>query len=102
MRRCRNESNTVFFSFWLSHVPPGRFDGFWALLERCLAPGGRVFMVDNRWYPEYRWGRGAAPDEPEDAAPWVVRRRLDDGRAFDIVKVFYDREEVAARLGTLG
>ena len=25
----------VFFSFWLTHVPPSRFEWFWALVERC-------------------------------------------------------------------
>ena len=35
--------DVVFFGFWLSHVPPERFAGFWQLVSRCLAPGGRVF-----------------------------------------------------------
>lgn len=40
--------DVVFFSFWLSHVPRARFPAFWALVRSCLAPGGRVFLIDNR------------------------------------------------------
>src|SRR3954469_20073525 len=28
--------DVVFFSFWLSHVPPERFDGFWARVREAL------------------------------------------------------------------
>ena len=34
--------DTVFFGFWLSHVPPERFAAFWETVRGCLAPGGRV------------------------------------------------------------
>ena len=37
----------VFFSFWLSHVPPERFTTFWDLTRACLKPEGRVFFVDS-------------------------------------------------------
>jgi ubiquinone/menaquinone biosynthesis C-methylase UbiE len=36
--------DSVFFGFWLSHVPPQRFAPFWSLLDRCLNPGGRVLF----------------------------------------------------------
>ncbi|HEU0053156.1 MAG TPA: class I SAM-dependent methyltransferase, partial [Longimicrobium sp.] len=39
--------DVVFFSFWLSHVPPERFDAFWETVAGALAPGGRVFFVDS-------------------------------------------------------
>src|SRR4029077_19663059 len=44
--------DVVFFSFWLSHVPRSRFSGFWSLVRSCLAPGGRVFLIDNRNDPD--------------------------------------------------
>src|SRR5262249_52273482 len=43
--------DVVFFSFWLSHVPPKRFDAFWALVRRSLRPGGRFFLIDSRHEP---------------------------------------------------
>ena len=39
--------DVVFFSFWLSHVPPERFEAFWAMVRGALNPGGRVFFVDS-------------------------------------------------------
>ena len=44
--------DTVFFSFWLSHVPPERFGGFWETVKACLNPGGRVFLIDSSYTKE--------------------------------------------------
>ena len=43
--------DTVFSSFWISHVPASRWSDFWALVERALAPGGRVQLG---WRSEVR------------------------------------------------
>jgi len=90
--------DVVFFSFWLSHVPPDRFDAFWETVRACLAPGGRVFFVDSRFEPT-----GTAADQPlVDPDATAVTRRLNDGREFRIVKVFYEPGELAARLAIPG
>ena len=39
--------DTVFFAFWLSHVPPGRFETFWRMVSQALVPDGRVLFVDT-------------------------------------------------------
>jgi demethylmenaquinone methyltransferase/2-methoxy-6-polyprenyl-1,4-benzoquinol methylase len=90
--------DTVFFGFWLSHVPPERFAEFWRLVGSCLAPGGRVFFVDSRHEPT-----STAVDHrlPAPAAT-VLRRRLNDGREFQIYKIFYDPADLAGRLSELG
>jgi demethylmenaquinone methyltransferase/2-methoxy-6-polyprenyl-1,4-benzoquinol methylase len=94
----REQFDTVFFGFWLSHVPPERFVAFWQLVRACLAPGGRVFFVDSR-----RDETSTAVDHrlpaPETA---VARRRLNDGREFQVYKVFYDAADLTARLRELG
>ncbi len=41
----------VFMSFWLSHVPDARFDAFWAMVRRALAPGGFAYVVDSAHDP---------------------------------------------------
>ena len=90
--------DVVFFSFWLSHVPPERFDAFWNLVRACLKPTGRVFFLDSRYDPD-----STAADhrlEGEDAT--TTGRRLNDGREFRIVKVFYQPDALAARLAGLG
>ena len=39
----------AFFGFWLSHVPPERFDDFWDLVSRSVHEEGRIFFVDSRY-----------------------------------------------------
>ena len=96
--RSRERFDTVFFGFWLSHVPPERFAAFWEMVRGCLAPGGRVFFVDSR-----REETSTALDHrlPGPEAT-VLRRRLNDGREFQIYKVFYEPAELEERLRALG
>jgi SAM-dependent methyltransferase len=84
----------VFFGFWLSHVPPERFESFWELVAECLGPGGRVLFVDDAYRPSEELVDG------EKAA--TIRRRLGDGSAFRIVKVPYTAAELERRLTRLG
>jgi ubiquinone/menaquinone biosynthesis C-methylase UbiE len=39
--------DVIFFGFWLSHVPPQRFDEFWELVRSAMKPDGRFFFVDS-------------------------------------------------------
>lgn len=90
--------DTVFFSFWLSHVPPERFAAFWDTVRAALRPGGRVFFLDSLRAETATDTGGRLPD----TGSTVAERRLADGRAFRIVKVFYDPAELPARLRELG
>jgi demethylmenaquinone methyltransferase/2-methoxy-6-polyprenyl-1,4-benzoquinol methylase len=86
--------DVVFFAFWLSHVPLGRFEAFWSLVADCLEPHGRVFFVDDA---------DRTPDELIDgASSSTIRRRLDDGTAYRLVKVPHQPRELEERLGRLG
>ncbi len=87
----------VFFSFWLSHVPPERFAAFWSLVRDCLAPGGRVFLVDSLYALT-----SSAHDHRLDAEATHMTRRLNDGSEYRIVKVFYTPERLRAELAALG
>lgn len=90
--------DVVFFSFWLSHVPPERFDAFWGMVRDALAPGGRVFFIDS-----LRTELSTATDHRlagEDDV--VLERKLNDGRRFHIYKVFYDPAGLAVRLRSIG
>lgn len=89
--------DVVFFSFWLSHVPPERFDAFWELVHAALAPGGRVFFLDSL-YNETSTARDHQL-EGDDATS--VTRRLNDGSTYRIVKVFYQPSELQERLTPL-
>jgi demethylmenaquinone methyltransferase/2-methoxy-6-polyprenyl-1,4-benzoquinol methylase len=81
--------DVVFFSFWLSHVPEGRFAEFWALVRSALRPDGRVFLIDS--------------GPPEVAGEGELQvRQLADGREFTIVKRFWQPDELAERVAALG
>jgi demethylmenaquinone methyltransferase/2-methoxy-6-polyprenyl-1,4-benzoquinol methylase len=88
--------DVVFFGHWLSHVPPDAFDRFWALVARCLRPGGRAAFVDED-------DRAQSFDECTviDGTP-VARRRLRDGTTYDVVKVFWNPNDLATQLTELG
>jgi demethylmenaquinone methyltransferase/2-methoxy-6-polyprenyl-1,4-benzoquinol methylase len=88
----------VFFGFWLSHVPNDRFDAFWATVADALAPGGRVFFLDSLWNPEST----AKDHRLGDPEAGIVTRRLDDGRVYQVVKVFRRPDRLEERLAGLG
>lgn len=88
----------VFMSFWLSHVPRARFAAFWAMVREALAPGGFAWLIDSVNDPT-----STAANHPRpDAKAGLATRRLEDGREFRIVKIFYDAAELDARLGECG
>lgn len=94
----KEEYDTVFFSFWLSHVPPARFSDFWGLVGDCLAPGGRVFFVDS----QHEQSSTAIDHRLPDREHIQLLRRLNDGREFRIYKLFYDAHALEKQLGGLG
>jgi SAM-dependent methyltransferase len=87
--------DVCFFGFWLSHVPQRRSKAFWQLVRRALKPDGRVFLLDN-----------ARPGDPcytvAVGGSEVVRRRLSDGREFDIVKRVRTPAGLEGELAELG
>ena len=88
--------DTVFFAFWLTHVPPARFATFWSMVGAALAPGGRVCFIDSS-------SRERASEQVlADQSTPTVWRRLRDGSQHRVVKVYYTPGELAARLAELG
>ena len=90
--------DAVFFSFWLSHVPDERFAAFWKTVAAALAPGGAAYLIDSAFDPTSTAKDHVLPGR--DAG--VVIRKLNDGREFRIVKLFYRPEELAAKLSEFG
>ncbi|HET8785798.1 MAG TPA: methyltransferase domain-containing protein [Candidatus Limnocylindrales bacterium] len=86
----------LFMGFWLSHIPRERLAGFLALCGRWLKPGGRIAFIDSLDDPASR-----AVDHPSPEDDRAVRK-LDDGREFTIVKVFYDPDELRQALSAAG
>ena len=86
--------DVVFFAFWLSHVPLERFESFWTLVADCLEPGGRVFFIDDgyRTADELIYGESSA----------AIRRRLEDGSTYRVIKVPHEPADLERRLARLG
>jgi demethylmenaquinone methyltransferase/2-methoxy-6-polyprenyl-1,4-benzoquinol methylase len=61
-------------------------------------PGGRIFMIDSRLAQT-----STAKDRPiaEHDEPYQIRK-LNDGREFKIVKVFYERQSLQDKLAEAG
>lgn len=87
----------VFFGFWLSHVPEERFAQFWAMVRAAVRDDGQAFFVDNLFGQEQ-----TARDHQAIDLGGVVERKLNDGRTFSIIKIFYQPGALRARLETLG
>jgi 2-polyprenyl-3-methyl-5-hydroxy-6-metoxy-1,4-benzoquinol methylase len=89
--------DAVVFAFWLSHVPAARFGTFWRLVRTALKPNGTAFFVDSLLEQA-----STARDHGALDTAGIVERRLNDGREFRIVKVFYEPEPLERRLAAGG
>jgi trans-aconitate methyltransferase len=89
--------DAIFFAHWLAHVPSSHFDAFWSTVDAALLPGGHVVVIDvssaeKRIEEELR----------QDQDVPLARRRLKDGRRFDVVKRYWEPDELLQRLKPLG
>jgi len=89
--------DVVFFGFWLSHVPKDKFQSFWNLVRSALKPKGRVFFVDSLPNPEARAKNRPLAKSVAD----LQTRYLNDGRSFEIVKRFFDPDQLSESLASL-
>jgi demethylmenaquinone methyltransferase/2-methoxy-6-polyprenyl-1,4-benzoquinol methylase len=87
--------DTVFFAFWLSHVPASAFSRFWSLLRSALTSSGRVLFVDDQPAAARRETYVAGSGE-------VVERRLRDGTRHQLIKVVRDPPDLTRQLSQLG
>jgi SAM-dependent methyltransferase len=108
--------DVVFFSFWLSHVPVERFSAFWELVDTCVRPGGRVILMDNAhpdrsarvapqffgsaWSTEGSTVRGI--DSETDVDTGIARRRAADGKSYELIKIWWEPDQLRERLAELG
>ena len=90
-----HDHDVVFFGFFLSHVPAGRFEPFWGVVSGLLAPRGRVFFVDEA-------AHGLWDEDWVDREAGIVRRPLTDGRVHRAVKVLWTPADLESRLASLG
>jgi demethylmenaquinone methyltransferase/2-methoxy-6-polyprenyl-1,4-benzoquinol methylase len=101
--------DNVYFGYWISHVPAARWEVFWRLVDAALAPGGRVWFMDNA-HPDHAtahgpgdWPEVAGERQIERAEGSEVRTRtLRDGSQWTMVKRFWWPRDLQAELARLG
>jgi 2-polyprenyl-3-methyl-5-hydroxy-6-metoxy-1,4-benzoquinol methylase len=82
--------DTIFFAFWLSHVPASRFGQFWRQLRGLVTGQGRMLFVDEHQDARGKEAYVAGSDE-------IIQRRLGDGSEHRLVKVFVHPGQMSAR-----
>jgi 2-polyprenyl-3-methyl-5-hydroxy-6-metoxy-1,4-benzoquinol methylase len=87
--------DTVFFAFWLSHVPESAFGRFWRMLRSALAGGGRVLFADDQ-------PAATTLDTYVAGSGEVVERRLRNGTCHRLIKVVRDPATLTGQLTELG
>jgi|SRR5579863_3470165 len=93
-----DEFDVAFIGFFLSHVPAAQWSELWRKIAIWLGPSAAVFLVDSLSTATSR-----AVDHPvPDALGETALRRLNDGREFRVVKVFYSPQSLADRLAREG
>ena len=88
--------DALFTGFWLSHVTVDRLPAFLALVHRWLKPGGLFAFIDSLDDPS------SGTVDRTATVDGVSTRRLADGRAFRVVKVYRDPPAFAAALADAG
>lgn len=92
------EYDLVFFAFWLSHVPPKLLDSFLTKVYQSVRFGGQVFIIDSSFEPTSTANNHIL----EDDGNIYKTRKLNDGQEFQIVKIFYQPDELKHKLKKAG
>jgi SAM-dependent methyltransferase len=87
----------VFFGFWLSHVPAEKFAPFWSMVQSALKPSGQVFFVDSLLNQA-----STAQDHAALHHAGYSERKLNNGRTYRVIKIFYDPDSLNQRLQSIG
>jgi SAM-dependent methyltransferase len=93
-----SDYTAAFAADWWSHVPTSRLRPFLALLHSKLRLESRVVFVGMlpRDHPDLK------PYRTDEEGNLIHRRRLPDGREFDVLKNFPTRRDVLSALDGLG
>ncbi len=94
----QQQYDLVFFSFWLSHIPPDLLTLFLKTVVQAIRRGGQLFILDSRFEPTSTANNHVLV---EDGSIYKTRK-LNDGREFQIVKIFYQPNELQHQLEAVG
>jgi ubiquinone/menaquinone biosynthesis C-methylase UbiE len=86
--------DVVFCGFWWSHILRADIPRFLAGLRARVGPGTGLILVDNRYVP----GSNQPITRTGPDGDTYQQLRLADGRGYEVLKNFPDREQVSADL----
>jgi SAM-dependent methyltransferase len=88
------EFDLVFCGFWWSHILRADIPTFLSGVRGRTGPGVQLVLVDNRYVP----GSNNPISRTGPDGDTYQRRRLADGREYEVLKNFPSREQLAADL----
>jgi SAM-dependent methyltransferase len=88
----QGDFDLVFCGFWWSHVARTDTARFLAGVAARAEPGARLVLADNRYVP----GSNQPVTRTGPAGDTFQLRRLHDGREYEVLKNFPDRQQLAA------
>ncbi len=86
--------DVVFIGFWLSHIPLDRFASFWSMVADGLKEHGRIFFAADGYRTPHELVAGPSSS--------TIRRSLDDGTCYRLVKVPHTPPDLEKRLRQIG
>ncbi|MEO1286937.1 MAG: class I SAM-dependent methyltransferase [Chloroflexota bacterium] len=89
----KQQFDMIFFGFWLSHVPQNEYKAFLQRVSNMLKPSGHLFIVDS-----LRNKMATAHNQNMLEERSIHKRILNDGREFQIYKVFYEANALQSDL----
>lgn len=81
----------ITLGFWLSHHPRQEYGRLFESILRPLRPGGRIWMIDNN--PSTESAKNPVVDT-DDHGNSLIRRRLENGSEFTILKNYFTTERL--------
>ncbi len=87
--------DTCFFGFWLSHVPVSRAPEFMREAARVVRPGGEIWLLDSRQATT----SGKHSQQVAGSKVQQQQRTLNDGRDFEIWKIYWSPSDLRFLLG---
>jgi SAM-dependent methyltransferase len=88
------EFDLVFCGFWWSHLRRADIPRFLAGVRDRTGPGTRLVLTDNRYVP----GSSTPISRTDPDGDTYQRRKLADGREYEVIKNFPTQEQLTADL----
>lgn len=86
----------VTLGFWFSHHPKQQYDRLFDLLTTYMAENGSIWMIDNNPLAEGLSQNSVGTDEHGNN---LIKRKLDSGREYTIIKNYFDAAQLEAIFG---